>query len=141
MPQQQRLQHTVPNSLRPQLWAVHHAARCSAPRSIPWNAQQPMMSWPILQLAAMLLHPALHEGLAIMLLYEGQALLLAHAPASHPCLLLVQAGLDPDLSIHCSPICTAQLANMLGLVAALIVFWICWPVIEWCIGTVTWLGS
>ena len=50
----------------------------------------------------------------------------------------MQAGL---VTCHCSPICAAQLANMLGLVAALIAFGICWPVIQWCIGTVAWLAS
>jgi hypothetical protein len=55
--------------------------------------------------------------------------------------VLVQAGLGPQLSLHCSPDCTSQLVNMLRLVAALIAFWICWPVIDWCIGTVAWLGS
>jgi hypothetical protein len=49
--------------------------------------------------------------------------------------------LSHPANLHCSPYYTAQFANMLGLVAAMIVFWICWPLIEWCIGTVAWLAS
>ncbi len=66
-----------------------HAARCSAPLSIHWDAQQRMISWQILQRVAMLLHQALHEGLAIVLLTRNS--ISSHALSG----VLVQAGLVP----------------------------------------------
>jgi hypothetical protein len=50
--------------------------------------------------------------------------------------VLVQAGLitQPTVFAHL----TVQPSS---LIAAMIVLWICWPVIEWCIGSVAWLGS
>jgi hypothetical protein len=72
------------------LAAVRHSA-------FRWDAQRLMIIWQILQVFAMLLHQALHEGLAIVPLAGGQALLLAygiHAGSA----VLVQAGLVTQLA-------------------------------------------
>lgn len=37
--------------------------------------------------------------------------------------------------------CKRHMAAMLGLVATVVMVYLCWPVVHWLIGTVAWLGS
>jgi hypothetical protein len=135
---------TLPRQLTAVMRRCTHVACCSAPPSIPRNAQRLMISWQVLQISHQHCTRQCMKVQQLCCSLEAKHCNTRYSVSSMRAQQLGAGRLDhPAQSslLTYLAICTAQIANMLGLVAALIAFWLCWPWIEWCIGTVAWLGS